>query len=79
MKRHQFVPSADRWVSVEDGTVRDLDGNELGNVGRNPPHWAYWTSDGSSHYGGYPTQGAALADLLTDENCPTPGPNRYDR
>lgn len=81
--RKQFVYLPDRTVTVEDGTVRDLDGNELGHVGRNAPGWDYWVfgPDGgpAAHYGGYETRNAAVAALLTDPACPEPGPNRYDR
>lgn len=73
-----FVATADRWVSVEDGTVRDLDGNILGTVERIPGGWGYRPA-GGFRYGPYPTQRAALASLLADPRTPTPGPNRYDR
>lgn len=78
MKRRVFLPSADRFVTVEDGTVRDLDGNELGEVGRFDGLW-FFTPLGALRYSPYRTRAGALAALLADPSCPTPGPNRYDR
>lgn len=75
MKRHVLTPS--RWVSVEDGVVRDLDGNTLGVVTK-AGSWLY-QPNGSLFIGEAPTQTAAIAALLADPSCPTPGPNRYDR
>jgi hypothetical protein len=92
MKRHVFVHSAERFVTVEHGRsteagysnvethlVRDLDGNELGTVTRlTATDWRYRPA-GGLRYGPYRTQRDAIAALLADSHCPTPGPNRYDR
>lgn len=79
MKRHVFVPAAGRFVSVEDGTVRDLNGTVLGYVTKSAGAWEYVTPDGEGSECECPTQAYALSQLLRDPSCPTPGPNRYDR
>lgn len=86
-KRHVFAPTADRWVSVEDGVVRDLDGQMLGEIRRESdspsPHlrncWSYKPAGSAFRYCPFRTQRDAVAALLVSPLCPTPGPNRYDR
>ena len=89
-KRHVFVPAASRWVTVaygndpEVGIVHDLDGNWLGRVEWarrefGPRSWAYLPRNAPPWRGPFDTRGDALAHLLVDRYCPTPGPNRYDR
>lgn len=82
--RKSFVYPPQRTVTVEDGTVRDLDGNTLGEVkfllteGRGG--WAYrptthvWPNDVL-----YPTRKAAVFALVADEACPDESQNRYDK
>jgi hypothetical protein len=79
MKRH--VLTRDRWVSVEDGTVRDLDGNLLGGVERFTTGWDYRPACYRSRWAdaAYGNRAAAIVALLADPSCPTPGPNRYDK
>lgn len=82
MKRHVYLPS--RTVTVEDGVVRDLDGNTLGWVGRDTSFqgdpWNYSPPvDAGGAYGPYRTQRAALTGLLADQRTPIGGPNLFDR
>jgi hypothetical protein len=76
VKRRVYLP--ERTVTVEDGTVRDLDGNLLGVLRKVGYGWQYCNDIGVI-LGVAPLQAAALAALLADSRCPTPGPNRYDR
>lgn len=76
MKRLVYPPQ--RTVTVEDGTVRDLDGNELGYVGSDGKHWFYGPSNQPLTWVRYPTQKAAVFALVADEACPAGGNNRFD-
>lgn len=80
MRRRVFVPTADRFVTVETGTVRDLDGNTLGYVDRGRSgYWVYRPFDSAPNQHAMTSRADALVALLSDPSCPTPGPNRYDR
>ena len=80
-KRHVLTP--DRWVSVDAGLVRDLDGNQLGAVQtysvNHVKGWTYTRGNDEQRVGIYDRRDAAIAALVADPSCPTPGPNRYDR
>jgi len=79
VKRSVFVASAHRYVTVEDGTVRDLDGNELGFVGAGQGNWFHRPAGSDTPWGPWLKQSDALAALLRNPLTPAPGSNRYDK
>lgn len=76
MKRLVYPP--ERTVTVEDGTVRDLDGNTLGEVDEvTRGAWIYRTG-ASWRTEFHRTREAAVFALVADEACPAGGNNRFD-
>lgn len=80
-KRHVYLPS--RTVVVEDGTVRDLDGNTLGYLGRGIDEtWIFRLPDAEplDFIGHRRTQREAVAALLLEPSVQgLLGPNLFDR
>jgi hypothetical protein len=77
VKRHVYPPQ--RTVVVEDGTVRDLDGNTLGEVDEvTRGAWIYRTG-ASWRTEFHRTQKAAVFALVADPACPVGGSNLYDK